>query len=60
MMSPGRVFLLVTIASLFAGTSTLSQGRGSTVPPAAMLLKPARVFDGDAVHEGWAILVRGT
>jgi len=60
MMSPGRVFLLVTIASLFAGTSTFSQGRSSTVPPAAMLLKPARVFDGDAVHEGWAILVRGT
>jgi len=60
MMSPGRVFLLVTIASLFAGTPPFSQGRGSTVPPAAMLLKPARVFDGDAVHEGWAILVRGT
>jgi imidazolonepropionase-like amidohydrolase len=54
------VFLLVTIASLSAGTSTFSQGRGSTVPPAAMLLKPARVFDGDAMHEGWVVLVRGT
>jgi imidazolonepropionase-like amidohydrolase len=60
MMSPGRVFFLVTIASLCAGTPTFSQGRGSTVPSAAMLLKPARVFDGDALHEGWAVLVRGT
>jgi imidazolonepropionase-like amidohydrolase len=60
MMSPGRLFLLVTIASMFAGTSTFSQGRGSAVSPAAMLLKPARVFDGDAMHEGWAVLVRGT
>jgi len=60
MMSPGRVFLLVTIASLLAGTSTFSQGRGSTVPTAAMLLKPARVFDGDVMHEGWAVLVHGT
>ena len=60
MISSGRVFLLVTIASLCAGTSTFSQGRGSTVPPALMLLKAARVFDGDAVHEGWAVLVRGT
>jgi len=59
-MSPGRVFLLVTIASLLAGTSTFSQGRGSTVPTAAMLLKPARVFDGDVMHEGWAVLVHGT
>ena len=23
------------------------------------ILKPARVFDGDAVHEGWAVRVRG-
>jgi imidazolonepropionase-like amidohydrolase len=28
-------------------------------PPAAMLLKPARVFDGEAMHEGWAVRVAG-
>jgi imidazolonepropionase-like amidohydrolase len=60
MMSSGRVLLLVAIATVCAGTSTFSQGRGSTVPPPAMLLKPARVFDGDAMHDGWAVLVRGT
>jgi imidazolonepropionase-like amidohydrolase len=27
--------------------------------PAAMLLKPARVFDGEAMHEGWAVRVTG-
>ena len=23
------------------------------------ILKPARVFDGDAMHEGWAVRVKG-
>ncbi len=27
--------------------------------PAAVVLRPARVFDGDAVHEGWAVRVSG-
>jgi imidazolonepropionase-like amidohydrolase len=26
----------------------------------ATLLKPSRVFDGEAMHEGWVVLVRGT
>jgi imidazolonepropionase-like amidohydrolase len=28
-------------------------------PGAVMLLKPARVFDGETMHEGWAVRVRG-
>jgi imidazolonepropionase-like amidohydrolase len=28
-------------------------------PGAITLLKPARVFDGETMHEGWAVLVRG-
>jgi imidazolonepropionase-like amidohydrolase len=27
--------------------------------PAAMLLKPARVFDGEAMHQGWVVRVAG-
>ena len=27
--------------------------------PAVTILKPARVFDGDTMHEGWAVRVRG-
>jgi imidazolonepropionase-like amidohydrolase len=32
------------------------QGRNSG---AVTVLRPARVFDGDAIHEGWAVRVRG-
>src|SRR5215467_15522882 len=27
--------------------------------PPITILRPARVFDGDAMHEGWAVRVRG-
>ena len=30
-----------------------------TPPPATVLLKPAHVFDGEASHENWVVLVRG-
>ncbi len=34
---------------------------GQPAPPAAVtLLRPARVFDGVELHEGWAVRVRGT
>ena len=29
------------------------------VPDGATILKPARVFDGESMHEGWAVRVRG-
>jgi imidazolonepropionase-like amidohydrolase len=33
---------------------------GQTPPPAALtVLKPARVFDGEAMHDGWAVRVKG-
>jgi imidazolonepropionase-like amidohydrolase len=28
-------------------------------PAAVVVIKPARVFDGDVLHEGWAVRVRG-
>jgi imidazolonepropionase-like amidohydrolase len=28
-------------------------------PPAVTVLRPARVFDGEAMHEGWAVRVNG-
>ncbi len=33
------------------------RGRGSDAAP--VVLKPARVFDGEAMHEGWMVLVKG-
>ena len=31
----------------------------SAQAPQITVLRPARVFDGDAMHEGWAVRVRG-
>ncbi len=35
------------------------RGGGGADSNEITLLKPARVFDGDAMHEGWAVRVRG-
>jgi len=43
--------LLLPLWSLTADTSHLT--------PAVLLLRPARVFDGSAMHDGWTVLVRG-
>lgn len=36
-----------------------AQNAPAREPASAMILKPARVFDGQAIHDGWAVLVRG-
>jgi imidazolonepropionase-like amidohydrolase len=54
-------------AALVLGLLTIVSGqdrRGATAGSSAQaetltLLKPLKVFDGDAVHDGWAVLVRG-
>ncbi|HTK28660.1 MAG TPA: amidohydrolase family protein [Vicinamibacterales bacterium] len=33
--------------------------RGAAPPGATIVLKPARVWDGEAMHEGWAVRVKG-
>ncbi len=47
-----RALLLVTVMMLTGLT-----GRAQT--EAVVLLQPARVYDGTAMHEGWGVLVRG-
>src|SRR5262249_32091210 len=32
---------------------------GQSAPPPITVLKPARVFDGETMHEGWSVRVRG-
>ena len=52
------ISLLCTLVSVAA----FSQGRGprpSREPATTTILKPARVFDGDTVHDGWAVRVTG-
>ena len=34
-------------------------GRGADNSAAITVIRPARVFDGEAMHEGWAVRVRG-
>ena len=46
---PLSICLLLALGPLAAHAQT----------PAAMLLKPARVFDGEAMHQGWAVRVAG-
>jgi imidazolonepropionase-like amidohydrolase len=48
-----------TVAAFLLGA--LAPAAAGAEAPEAVLLKPARVFDGVAVtpHEGWAVLVRG-
>jgi imidazolonepropionase-like amidohydrolase len=57
------IVLALAVDSNVAGLS--SQGRGGRGGQAggqnatAYLIKPARVFDGEAMREGWAVVVRG-
>src|SRR6058998_2478431 len=49
--------LQILIACLLCLLAIQSVGQAPT--PQATVLRPARVFDGDSVHENWVVLVRG-
>jgi imidazolonepropionase-like amidohydrolase len=51
-----RTTPLLVAALLLAVASPIAQ---TTSAPAVTILKPARVFDGEAMHEGWAVRVKG-
>ena len=64
-----RGLTLFLLAVVIEATDLVAQGRGqgrggagAGQPATVYVLKPARVFDGDAAeaHEGWAVRVRGT
>src|SRR6266542_602856 len=51
-----RITRLTLAAVLLFATGPVAQ----TPPPSSItILKPARVFDGEAMHEGWAVRVKG-
>src|SRR5437879_2345733 len=54
---PHTRFVLAAAVVLTA----LAPLEGQNAPAAAALtvLKPARVFDGDTMHDGWAVRVKG-
>ncbi len=49
------------LLSLIATAGVITVGAGQQPSPGApaTVLRPARVFDGDALHEGWAVRVSG-
>ncbi|MBI3493371.1 MAG: amidohydrolase family protein [Acidobacteria bacterium] len=47
------------LPTLVAITLPALIGAQAPTAPSVTLLKPARVFDGDVVHDGWAVRVRG-
>jgi imidazolonepropionase-like amidohydrolase len=49
------VYRPLSICLLLAVVPPVAQAQA----PAAMLLKPARVFDGEAMHQGWVVRVAG-
>ena len=61
-----RRLSLVAVVIALASTVVLGQGRGQGrggggggQNAASYVIRPARVFDGDAMHEGWAVVVNG-
>ena len=52
--------LIALLAALCLGvTDTGASQRGGGGPGTTYLLRPDRVFDGDTMQQGWAVLVRG-
>jgi len=46
-------------AALLFPAVAIAQGTPARIPDAVTLVKPARVFDGEAMHDGWAARVEG-
>ncbi len=58
-MQPSR-FLVATALAASVPSFVAAQQRSGPEPNAAVtILKPARVFDGETMHDGWAVRVRG-
>jgi imidazolonepropionase-like amidohydrolase len=52
----GRTILCAIVAGVSLGAQ---QPREAPRAAAVTILRPARVFDGETMHEGWAVRVRG-
>jgi len=51
-----RPLLLIVLLLGQAGATGVNR---PATPSASVVLKPARVFDGEVMHEGWAVRVKG-
>jgi imidazolonepropionase-like amidohydrolase len=51
--------LVLSIATFIAAQGIPTPGQPARQPQAVTVLHPARVFDGESMHEGWGVRVRG-
>jgi imidazolonepropionase-like amidohydrolase len=64
-MKKRALVMILCGVAITAGTVLADQGRGgrggggANQPNTVYVIRPARVFDGDALHEGWVVLVQG-
>lgn len=57
----GGLWLAAAIVLVLAALPlSAHQDRGGAGPGATLVLRPARVFDGEAAHDGWLVVVRGS
>ena len=54
-----KTCLTVAAALLIVAPSAAQRGQSPAAADAITILKPARVWDGDAMHEGWSVRVKG-
>lgn len=58
--APVVAILAALAAAWTASARILPQPTRPSPPPAAIVLQPARVFDGETPHAGWVVVVRGS
>src|SRR6185436_5131445 len=54
-----KTCLAVAAAALIVTPSDAQRGQSAAAADAITILKPARIWDGDAMHEGWSVRVKG-
>jgi hypothetical protein len=54
-----RLRFCVAIGAVAAQLVAVGQAPAPPEAAAVVLLKPTRVFDGEAIHDGWVVRVRG-
>jgi imidazolonepropionase-like amidohydrolase len=54
-----KTCLAVAAAALIVAPSAAQRGQSAAAADAITILKPARVWDGDTMHEGWSVRVKG-
>ena len=58
-MTTHRTLIASLLLALIGGPALAQRGARGSGSGESTVLKPARVFDGEAMHEGWAVRVKG-